>query len=194
MCLQSLRLQLSLLGSVWAGLKAQTGGSAGKGSGRCRGSRFWGSRVSPGRCPAQGHPRHWGAVHRVLTVTNVGQTAHSPSAAEPGETKPFWLQQIPLQLRLHLRGICEKCWAELGALCSLGIKPPRTSGLPSEPLQVRNRATHTKITCEHSGQQQELLVQLAKALVCIYLWLNFRDRATEFFNTSVRKERISLAQ
>lgn len=35
---------------------------------------------------------------------------------------------------------------------------------------------------------------MAKAFICIYLWLNFRDRATEFFNTSVRKERVLLAQ
>lgn len=59
---------------------------------------------------------------------------------------------------------------------------------------MRNRVTYTKINCDQSRQEQELLFQIAKAFICIYLWLNFRDRATEFFNTSMRKERILLAQ
>lgn len=42
------------------------------------------------------------------------------------------------------------------------------------------------LTKAHSGRQ--LLFQMAKALICIYLWLNFSDRATEFLNTSIRKE------
>lgn len=35
---------------------------------------------------------------------------------------------------------------------------------------------------------------MTKAFICIYLWLNFSDRATEFLNTSVRKEGVLLAQ
>lgn len=56
------------------------------------------------------------------------------------------------------------------------IKPPKTSGLPFESLQVRSRVTDTKINCEQSRKEQELLFQMAKAFICIYLWLSFRGK------------------